>query len=101
MAKTRLLTQELKARFKEVGRQDTSDPLVLAKFFNPSGAGTWYATAYDEETHLCFGYVTGLGDDEWGCFSIPELESVQCPPFGLHIERDIFFDEVRFSELRG
>ena len=40
-----LLTEELAQRFSEVGSQENQeDPIVIAKFFNPSGAGTWYAT---------------------------------------------------------
>ncbi len=43
-----LLTKELLNRFEKVGRQEeVSDPIVIAKFFNPAGAGTWYATEYD------------------------------------------------------
>ena len=41
----KLLTKELLVRFAKVGRQEeVHDPLVIAKFFNPAGAGTWYAT---------------------------------------------------------
>jgi hypothetical protein len=40
-----LLTKALLKKFAKVGRQeDKKDPLVIAKFFNPAGAGTWYAT---------------------------------------------------------
>jgi hypothetical protein len=41
--------------FARVGRQEhTSDPIVVAKFFNPTGAGTWYATEYDPSERRCF-----------------------------------------------
>ena len=41
----KLLTKQLVDRFQQVGRQeDKSDPVIIAKFFNPTGAGTWYAT---------------------------------------------------------
>jgi len=36
-------------------------------------------------------------EDEWGSFSITELESIK-RPFGLSIERDIHFDEVRYYD---
>src|SRR5581483_3457110 len=40
-----LLTRGLERRFAAVGsQQDVADPLVIAKFFNPAGAGTWLAT---------------------------------------------------------
>jgi len=96
----KLLTQELEKRFAQVGQQeDERDPIVVSKFFNPSGAGTWYATEYDPETKLFFGYVSIFGDhcDEWGSFSLKELEEFR-GRFGLSIERDLHFTEKRISE---
>lgn len=95
----KLMTKELEKRFAEVGEQlNNPDPLIIAKFFDPCGSATWYATEYDAENSICFGYVTGLAFDEWGTFSIQELESIK-RPFGLHVERDRFFKETRFKEL--
>jgi hypothetical protein len=97
----KLLTKELLARFAKLGRQeDSADPIVVAKFFNPTGAGTWYATEYDPETNEFFGYVSIFGDDcdEWGSFSLNELENYR-GKFGLGIERDLYFDEKRISEV--
>ena len=97
----KLLTKELLARFTKVGRQENScDPIVVAKFFNPTGAGTWYATEYDPELKEFFGYVSIFGDwnDEWGSFSLTELESYR-GQFGVGIERDLYFDEKRISEV--
>ncbi|SDW81647.1 Protein of unknown function [Lutibacter oricola] len=95
----KLITQHLTNRFDQIGNQsEIENPLIIAKFFNPGGAGTWYATEYNPETKICYGYVTGLAYDEWGTFSIDELETVQLP-FGLSIERDIHFDEIHFKEL--
>ncbi|QHI38069.1 hypothetical protein IMCC3317_34530 [Kordia antarctica] len=93
----KLINDELTKRFKEVGRQN-KNPLVIAKFFDPAGSATWYATEYDGETNICFGYVTGLAFDEWGSFSITELEAIK-RPFGLTIERDIHFKEIPFNTL--
>ena len=77
-----LLTEELKARFREVGQQDIPDPLVIAKFFNPSDSATWCASEHLPDENICFGYVSGLvlGGDERGYFSIVELDAVTCPP---------------------
>jgi len=96
-----LMTKELEARFAEVGSQeDVEDQIVIAKFFNPVGAGTWLATEYDPEDKIFYGYVSIFGDhcDEWGSFSLEELESVK-GPFGLGIERDLYFKEALASEL--
>jgi hypothetical protein len=95
-----LITKELEKRFKEVGDQSgASNPIVVAKLFNPCGAGTWYLTAYEPETRIAFGYVTGLCEDEWGSISIDEIENVNLP-FGLKIERDLYFKEQTFKDLQ-
>lgn len=99
----KLLTKELLHQFEKVGRQEeVKDPVVIAKFFNPTGAGTWYATEYDATEGLFFGYVSIFGDwnDEWGYFSLDELESYR-GKFGLGIERDVYFEPKPFSEIRG
>ncbi|MBN8643470.1 MAG: DUF2958 domain-containing protein [Flavobacteriales bacterium] len=95
----KLITIALEERFEKIGDQSqTTDPIIVAKFFNPCGSATWYATEYDKENKICFGYVTGMAFDEWGTFSIEELESIKLP-FGLGIERDIYFKETRFKEI--
>ncbi len=97
----KLMTKELEDRFAKVGSQDdVADPLIVAKFFNPCGAGTWYATEYDPATRLFFGYVSIFGDhnDEWGSFSLEELEAFR-GPLGIGIERDRYFGEKRASEV--
>jgi hypothetical protein len=97
----KLMTKELEKRFAEVGSQEqVEDPLMIARFFNPTGAGTWYATEYDPKHRIFFGYVSIFGDwnDEWGHFSLHELESFR-GRFGLGIERDLHFDEQRASQV--
>jgi hypothetical protein len=97
----KLMTKELEKRFKEIGDQGSDkDPIVVAKFFNSFGAGTWYATEYDPIDKVFFGYVSIFGDhnDEFGSFSFKELEEYK-GPFGLGIERDLFCGEKRLSEF--
>lgn len=95
----KLITKELLKRFEKVGDQsEIENPVFIAKFFNPAGSQTWYASEYDPETKIAFGYVTGMIVDEWGSFSITELESINLP-FGLKIERDIHFSEITFNDL--
>lgn len=99
----RLMTKALARRFAQIGSQETSkDPIIIAKFFNPTGAGTWYATEYDSQERLFFGYVSIFGDhcDEWGYFSLDELQSYK-GRFGLGIERDLYWSESRASEVIG
>lgn len=97
-----LLTEELKRRFREVGVQGmtNTDPLIIAKFFNPVGPGTWYATEYDENDEIFFGYVSIFGDwnDEWGSFSLAELQEFK-GLFGIGIERDLYWQEKPASHV--
>ena len=91
----KLMTKTLQTRFAKIGRQEhIEDPTIVAKFFNPTGAGTWYATEYEPKTRTFFGYVSIFEDwnDEWGYFSLDELQSYQ-GKFGLGIERDLYFRE--------
>jgi hypothetical protein len=96
-----LITKQLERRFAQVGsQQEVKDPLIVAKFFNPAGAGTWYATEYDPQSRLFFGYVSIFGDfnDEWGYFSLDELAEYK-GRFGLGIERDLYWQEKSASEV--
>ena len=97
----KLLTKALEKRFSEIGSQENEkNPIVVVKFFNPAGRGTWYATEYNPETKTFFGYVSIFSDinDEWGSFSLEGLESVNCG-FNLKIERDLHCGEKRISEF--
>jgi hypothetical protein len=99
--KMKLLTKALLRRFAQVGSQEhRKDPIVIAKFFNPTGGGTWYATEYDPKSRIFFGYVSIFGDwnDEWGYFSLDELKSYK-GRFGLGIERDLYFGEKPASQV--
>jgi len=99
----KLITDKLIQRFKEQG--DTAEMkaeniTVIAKFFCPWGAATWFATDYYPEENLCFGYAN-LGDDssaELGYFSIEELESLR-GPLGLRVERDLYWSPKTLKEV--
>jgi hypothetical protein len=51
-----------------------------------------------DENGLCFGLVCGFAD-ELGYFSLKEIEEVSGPR-GLEIERDLYFEPARLSEIR-
>jgi len=99
----KLLTKELIERFKQQGdtsRKEAKDIKVIAKFFNPCGAGTWFATDYDEKNQIFFGYAN-LGDDrfaELGSFGLKELQEYRSP-FMTGIERDLHFGEHTLQEV--
>ena len=95
------MTKALEKRFTKVGRQENiKDPIIIAKFFNPTGGGTWFASEYNPKDKIFFGYVSIFGDhcDEWGYFSLEELEDYK-GRFGLGIERDLHFTETKSSEI--
>ena len=98
----KLLTKELLKRFEEIGNQESvKDPIVVAKFFNPGGAGTWYATEYNPKEKMFFGYVSIFNDDcdEWGYFSLTELENFK-GSLDLGTERDLYFRSRPFSQVK-
>ena len=97
----KLMTKELEKRFSEVGSQEwVSDPLILAHYFNPTGAGNWYATEYDPVNRIIYGYASIFGDwnDEWGDTALSELEAFK-GQWGLGIERDLYWREKPASEV--
>lgn len=74
-----------------------ADKVLAVKFFNPYGAGTWYAVEFDGEDTF-FGLVTGLQVDEWGYFSLDELETLR-GPWGLQgIERDTSWTPIALRD---
>ena len=96
-----LMNKSLERKFQKTGKQDIEDPIVIAKFFNPVGRGTWFATEYDPISKVFFGLVHLL-EKEWGYFSLEELENVSLPfpwSHGLGIERDRYFEPTPVSEL--
>jgi hypothetical protein len=94
----KLLTQEILKKLPPIyanAEKELSEAKVIAKFFYPAGAATWYATEFDPEEGEFFGFVN-LGDDdmaELGYFSLAELEGFKSSKFPyFKIERDKFWN---------
>jgi hypothetical protein len=87
----KLLTKAIREAFPKLGATDTQgdDAKVIAKFFDPTGSWTWYATEFDGDDTF-FGLVHGH-EEELGYFSLNELQSL-IGTFGLGIERDIHYE---------
>ena len=90
-----LLTNEIKELFKEhpLYSQDGKgmNSVVLVKYFNPCGSGTWLITEAEEQEdgdYLLFGYCH-ISCWEWGYVLLSELQNLKLP-FGLTIERDLY-----------
>lgn len=99
MRRQLFLTKKLEQRFAKLGRQDTPDAIVVAKFFALGSNWTWYATEYDPVDRVFFGLVDGF-ELELGSFSRDELESVKFMNTIPGIERDKFWKEQTLAEVR-
>ena len=94
-----LINEEIIRRFKEYplysqdGKGDES--IVLVKYFNPVGAGTWLITEaelQEDGDWLLFGYCH-IWCWEWGYVMLSDLENLKLP-FGLTIERDLYISKA-------
>jgi hypothetical protein len=95
----KLLTNELRQKLPPLySAENEANPLVVCKFFTPDSSWTWYAIEFDGDDTF-FGFVEGL-ENELGYFCLSELESVR-GPFGLRIERDLYFQPCRLSQARA
>lgn len=104
----KLITKEIEEAIKNTPYGSTEDveldnKKVIARFFNPTGAGTWYVLENDdwENGRVVFGAATLGYGLELGSISIDELESLKLP-LGLTIERDISVEPFKstLGELR-
>jgi hypothetical protein len=95
----KLLTQAIKAKLPALGSTDRlphDEITVQAKFFTPDSSWSWYCVEFDGVDTM-FGLVVGF-EIEAGYFSLAELESA-CGPWGLPIERDLWFKPTPLSQL--
>jgi len=90
----KLITKEIEKAFTKQGdtsQKSMSEIKIVMKLFG-GGAFTWYLyEKIDEDTYMAF---VNLGDPmcaECGYVSMSELEAIKFPPFGLPIERDMYF----------
>lgn len=90
-----LLTKEIIERFKNFPFYSQEgrglDSVVVAKYFNPCGAGTWLVTEAEKQEDgdwLLFGYCH-IHCWEWGYVMLSELQNLKLP-FGLTIEQDLY-----------
>ena len=113
----KLLSKEILEKLPPLYSQEqVKDPLVVCKFFDPTGSWTWYAyegspvdesgyfdTDREKVDFLFFGLVIGHVP-EFGYFSLKELETAKEGLQGLRalpIERDLWFTPCRLSEIKN
>ena len=95
-----LLPAELRAQLPtRYSQEKVTDRIVYVKFFSPYSNWTWFATegSPEEDDFLFFGYVIGF-EEEWGYFSLNEMQSAMRGPLPL-IERDLHFEPGPFSQV--
>lgn len=73
---------------------------ILFKFFAPVGASTWYILEGEKQgdDYNFFGIVFNGEENEYGYFSLNELQRIRLP-FGLRIERDLNFSPCKVKDL--
>ena len=94
----KLLTKEItKKATKQYDEGSDMEQMVVAKFFNPIGNGTWYLMNLADDEDYAWGIVDMFAV-EMGSFSMKELQNLELP-LNMGIERDKYFEPVKASEL--
>ena len=93
---TKEIEEKAQAQFSKGSDLDSQN--VVAKFFNPTGAGTWYLMNQDpNDPDYCWG-ICRIFEWEIGSFSKSDLENFK-GRMGLGIERDLHFTVVNAKNL--
>ena len=94
----KLLTEKIKKTLPKLYSQEELglEATAYLKFFTPDSNWTWYITEFDGDDTF-FGLVDGF-EKELGYFSLSEIKNAR-GPFGLKVERDLYFTPTRLKEL--
>lgn len=85
-----LITKEQEKKLKANNVKDTMGRPVVKLF--GGGAFTWLISKMEDDGDTMFGLCDiGQGTPEMGSVSLSELKSLKFPPFGLGVERDLYF----------
>ena len=92
------MTKKIKEQAeKQYDKGSDMDQMVVAKYFG--GSWTWYLMNLDpEDSDYAWGIVNGHAV-EMGSWQMSELQKVKIKPFGLGIERDLYFEPMKASEV--
>lgn len=85
--------------YSQEGKGDEAQ--VICKFFNPCGSQTWYILEGEKQgdDYILFALLDDMGDREYCYVSLNELQSVKIRPFGIGIERDMYFTPCKVGEI--
>ena len=75
---------------------ENNDKVCHVKFFHPCSNMTWYATEFNPETGMFFGWIKS-DFPEWGYFSLAEMEKTKVR--GLGMERDLYFSSKPMKDI--
>lgn len=97
----KLFTQEIDRKlFSQYNLgSDLSKQMVVAKIFNPYGAGRWFLINSDPQDPDYLWAIVDLFDIEVGSVSRTELQSIRIGKHGLPLERDLYFKPINAQEL--
>jgi len=90
----KLLTADLKKKLTKAGY---TNMVPICKLFTPWGRATWLITGMEDG--ILYGYADlGMGCVEWGGIETVEgLEAIR-GPFGMRIERDLYWTPKEGAE---
>lgn len=95
---TKAIEKKLLAnQYESRGMSPIENEKVVVKLFAPSGSATWWIYSMDKNGD-CFG-VAQISDREYGYFNIHEITKLRVKPFGLPVERDMYYTPETFGEL--
>ena len=84
----KLLTKEVLKKLEKNNTVPETDRKPVVKFFGGACTG-WIS---EKDGYIWFGLCDlGMGPPEMGSVSFPELAEAKFPPFGLKVERDLYF----------
>ena len=92
------MTKEIQKKAeKQFAKESDMNQMVVAKYFG--GSWTWYLMNLDpENSDYAWGIVKGNAV-EMGSWQMSELQKVKIKPFGLGIERDLYFEPMRAKDV--
>ena len=92
------MTKKIKEQAeKQYDKGSAMEQMVVAKYFG--GSWTWYLMNLDpEDSDYAWGIVDGFAV-EMGSWQMSELQKVKLKPFGLGIERDLYFEPMKASDV--
>lgn len=101
----KLITKEIAKRLAKypIYSQDGKggEAIVNVKFFCPMRNWTWYVLEAEQHgsDYEFYGIVVNDYGAEYGYFTLSQLEEIKLYRGAVRVERDMYFDPVKVSEL--